>query len=201
MMSVGFFMSKENFFMNPDQAKPVNSGIDAWLPTWAFAARVHANQTMPGSSHSYLQHLGAVTMEILSAHQTLSVDDLDLAVKCAMLHDTIEDQGVSYEELSNNFGPQVADGVMALTKRADFSKAEAMVDSLARIRQQPQAVWCVKMADRISNMSNIPAHWNEKKVEKYRLEAESILLALGDAHAHLAERLKQRITAISNVGC
>lgn len=179
--------------MRTDQAKPVTSGIDAWQPTWAFAARIHAAQTMPGSSHSYLQHLGAVTMEILSANQMLSIDNLDLAVQCAMLHDTIEDQGLSYEELSNNFGSQVADGVMALTKRADLPKADAMADSLARIRQQPKAVWCVKMADRVSNLSNIPEHWTEEKAAKYSREAEAILLALGDAHVHLAERLKQRI--------
>ncbi|MEN3371965.1 hypothetical protein [Dechloromonas sp. ZS-1] len=69
-----------------------------------------------------------------------------------------------------------------------------MADSLARIRQQPQAVWCVKMADRISNLSNIPEHWTDEKAAKYSREAEAILLALGDAHAHLAERLKQRIS-------
>lgn len=170
------------------------SGIDTWSSAWCFAAKAHAQQKMPGSDNSYLQHLGSVSMEILAAHQNIPLANLDLAVMCAMLHDTIEDQGVSYEELDRNFGRPVADGVQALTKRADLLKAEAMADSLARIRQQPQAVWCVKMADRISNLSNIPEHWTDEKAAKYSREAEAILLALGDAHAHLAERLKQRIS-------
>lgn len=170
------------------------NGIDAWSSAWSFAAKAHAQQKMPGSENSYLQHLGNVTMEIVAAHQAMPLSDFDLAVQCAMLHDTIEDQGVSYEQLLSLFGARVADGVQALTKSADLPKTEAMADSLARIRQQPQAVWCVKMSDRISNLSNIPEHWTSEKAAKYSREAEAILLALGDAHAHLAERLKERIS-------
>ena len=76
------------------------NGIDAWSSAWSFAAKVHAQQKMPGSENSYLQHLGNVTMEIVAAHQAMPLSDLDLAIQCAMLHDTIEDQSVSYEQLS-----------------------------------------------------------------------------------------------------
>ena len=180
--------------MSKHETKPVTTGIDAWQSTWAYAARIHSKQTMPGSNNSYLQHLGAVTLEILSANQVQAIDNLELAIQCAMLHDTIEDQEISHGELSSTFCTSVADGVMSLTKRTDLPKAEAMADSLTRIRQQPQAVWCVKMADRISNLSNIPEHWTDEKAAKYSREAEAILLALGDAHPYLAERLKQRIS-------
>ena len=54
---------------------------------------------MPGSDNSYLQHLGNVAMEVVAAHQAIALGDLDLAVQCAMLHDSIEDQSVSYEQL------------------------------------------------------------------------------------------------------
>lgn len=170
------------------------NGAEAWLPAWSFAAEVHATQTMPGNDHSYLRHLGAVTLEILAAHSESALPDLNLAVICAMLHDAMEDQHVTYETINSNFGKAVADGVLALTKRADLPKTEAMADSLARIRQQPHAVWCVKMADRISNLSNIPAHWSPEKAANYSREAEAIFLSLGEAHAPLAERLKQKIS-------
>lgn len=176
----------------PTPATP--SGIDAWLPAWIFAAEAHAQQTMPGSKRPYLQHLGHVTMEVLQAHAHQAVPDLNLALMCAALHDAIEDQGVSHAVLAQKFGPAVADGVLALSKRGDLPKTEAMADSLARIRMQPVSVWCVKLADRVSNLSSPPpAHWSSEKALAYAREGETILAALGEAHVYLAARLRQKI--------
>lgn len=179
----------------PPVQNPVSlSGTDAWLSAWIFAAETHAKQTMPGSERPYLQHLGHVAMEILVAHQYQALPDLNLAMMCAVLHDSIEDQGVSHDLPARKFGQAAANGVLALSKRDDLPKAEAMADSLARIRLQPPSVWCVKLADRISNLSSPPPpHWSGEKAGLYAREGETILLALGDAHAYLAERLRQKI--------
>lgn len=166
---------------------------DAWIHAWHFAAEVHKDQRVPGTELPYLKHLGMVAMEVFAAHAAEPVDDLALAVQCAILHDTIEDQDVTQAELSERFGPAVAAGVAALSKRADLAKAAAMADSLARIRQQPRAVWCVKLADRISNLQPPPAHWTAEKIAAYRSEAGEILRALGEAHAGLAARLERKI--------
>lgn len=180
--------------MPPVQNPTALSGSDAWLPAWIFAAETHAKQTMPGSECPYLQHLGHVAMEILQAHQYQALPDLNLAMMCAILHDSIEDQGVSHDLLVQKFSQAVADGVLALSKRDDLPKAEAMADSLARIRLQPPSVWCVKLADRISNLSSPPPpHWSGGKAALYAGEGETILGALGDAHVYLAERLRQKI--------
>lgn len=170
------------------------SGVEAWQSAWYFAAEVHAGQTVPGSEIGYVRHLGSVMMEVLAAHAVLAIPELDLAVRCAILHDCIEDQGVAHGELVARFGQAVADGVLALSKRADLPKAEAMVDSLQRIQQQPTAVWCVKLADRICNLNGMPADWSLEKAAKYQREAERILAALAPAHPWLAERLAARIS-------
>lgn len=169
--------------------------IARWRQTWVFAARTHSTQRVPDGDANYLQHLGAVTLEILAAHLEEPLADLDLAVQCAMLHDTMEDQGVAYDTLVQEFGPAVADGVRALSKSPDLPKDQAMADSLARIRQQPAAVWCVKLADRITNLHGVPGHWSAEKIERYRREAQQILDALGTAHTGLAQRLAERIAA------
>jgi (p)ppGpp synthase/HD superfamily hydrolase len=166
-----------------------------WESAWLFASEVHLGQTVPGTEISYLRHLGAVVSEIHCAHRHEPLEDLDLAVLCAILHDTIEDQGVSREMLALRFGIGVADGVQALSKRPDLPKAEAMADSLARIRAQPRAVWCVKLADRICNLNGAPAHWTPDKIRRYQDEARTILAALGEAHPWLAGRLQARIEA------
>lgn len=169
--------------------------IARWRKAWVFAARTHSTQLVPDGDANYLQHLGAVTLEILAAHLDQPLADLDLAVQCAMLHDTVEDQGVSYDTLVREFGSAVADGVQALSKQPGLPKDQAMADSLERIRQQPPAVWCVKLADRITNLHGVPGHWSADKIERYRGEARQILAALGSAHAGLALRLEQLIAA------
>ena len=172
----------------------IPNGSDTWRSAWAFSAQVHSAQKMPGSDVPYLQHLGMVMIEISAAHLVHPLDNLDLAVQCAMLHDTIEDQGVTHGELLDRFGNGVADGVLALSKDPALPKAAAMTDSLTRIQKQPGEVWCVKLADRISNIQNTPAHWTPQKISKYRAEAEQILASLGTAHPHLGRRLKDLIS-------
>ncbi|MEM7776272.1 MAG: HD domain-containing protein [Pseudomonadota bacterium] len=167
----------------------------AWRSAWRFAAVCHAAQRVPGSPANYLGHIGDVVLELVSGHLALPIGDLDLAVQCAILHDTVEDQDVTAAELEKMFGAAVANGVLALSKSAALPKTEAMQDSLQRIQQQPHAVWCVKLADRISNLQSAPPHWSDRKCATYRLEAQTIRDALGDAHHVLAARLDAAILA------
>lgn len=170
---------------------------DGWLAAWHFAAEIHNSQNVPGTELPYLKHLGMVTMEIFNAHAGETVGDLALATQCAILHDSIEDQGVTHAELARRFGLAVADGVQALSKNDSLPKAEAMTDSLARIRTQPHEVWCVKLADRISNLNGAPAYWTAEKRATYCAEAQQILNALGTAHRILADRLATKIANYS----
>lgn len=179
---------------------PSTAGLsEAWLGAWHFAAEIHNAQKVPGSELPYLKHLGMVTMEIFNAHAGESVGNLELATQCAILHDTIEDQGVTHAELHTRFGQAVADGVLPLSKNEALPKVEAMADSLARIRAQPREIWCVKLVDRISNLHTVPAHWTAEKQARYRAEAKQILDALGTAHSLLAARLAAKIAAYAPV--
>jgi GTP diphosphokinase / guanosine-3',5'-bis(diphosphate) 3'-diphosphatase len=166
---------------------------DAYLSAWQFAAKAHRGQTVPGTDLPYLVHIGAVAMEVLVAHALEPLSDPLLATQCALLHDTVEDCGVAVAELKRRFGPAVAAGVLALSKRKDLPKPEAMSDSLARILAQPREVWAVKLADRISNLQPPPAHWTATKRAAYQQEARVILEALGGGHSTLAARLAQKI--------
>lgn len=174
------------------------AGIQRWRSAWMFAGEVHRSQLVPGGPANYLAHLGAVTMEIIAAHLVEPLQDLDLAMQCAILHDTIEDQGITHAELERRFGLDVADGVQALSKRPDVPKSEAMRDSLARIQLQPHSVWCVKLVDRITNLHGAPAHWTPEKITSYREEATTILAALRSAHCSLAARLEALIQRYPN---
>lgn len=165
----------------------------SWLDAWRFAAEAHNTQKVPDADLPYLHHLGRVAFVVLEAHHSDPIPDIDLAVICAILHDCIEDQNVAHSDLVSHFGKSIADGVLALSKEKDIPKSEAMADSLARIRKQPVSVWCVKLADRISNLQTPPAHWSSEKCLAYRTEAQQILDAIGSANQRLASWLSSSI--------
>ncbi len=168
---------------------------DLYTKTWCFASEVHLGQKLPGSEISYINHLGNVAQEVMAALANgVAVDQPDLAVQCALLHDTIEDTDCTFEQVLEVFGADVANGVMALSKYASLaSKEEMMADSLNRIKQQPKEVWIVKLADRISNLQKPPAHWDKDKMQRYQQEAQRIHDALKDASPFLAQRLQGKI--------
>ena len=47
--------------------------------------------------------------------------------------------------------PAIGDGILALSKDKTLDKPLQFADNLRRIRQQPQEVWIVKLADRVTN--------------------------------------------------
>jgi (p)ppGpp synthase/HD superfamily hydrolase len=168
---------------------------DRYNAALRFAAEAHRTQTVPGTDLPYLMHLASVAMETIAGCAADAAIDADLAVQCALLHDSIEDAGVSEATLAERFGADVAAGVAALSKRKGFAKADAMRDSLTRIRERPHAVWLVKLADRITNLQPPPKHWTAEKIVTYRAEAEVILRELGPASPFLAKRLAEKIAA------
>lgn len=163
---------------------------DLYIKACNFAAEQHKGQTLAGSGLPYLVHINLVTMEIIAALTVERLEQPDLAVTCALLHDVIEDTEATYDTVSQEFGSDVAMGVDALSKREDAGDYPAhMADSLNRIRMQPREIWMVKLADRITNLQPPPPHWNLEKRKYYLEEAETIELTLGESSEYLKNRL------------
>lgn len=157
-----------------------------------FAAKAHGAQTITGSGLPYVVHVVKVASELLTLDETF---DLDLAFTCALLHDTVEDAGITVETIAQTFGARVAAGVSALTKNEALPKDERMPDSLARIAAQPKEVAMVKLADRITNLEPPPAKWSKEKRQQYHAEAKVILERLGAASPELSARFEQKLRA------
>lgn len=164
---------------------------DRYVAALRFAAERHHDQRLLESDLPYLVHVTSVAAETLAG--LAPDDDADLAVGCALLHDTLEDTATTHRELVDRFGAAVADGVQALTKDASLAKPLRMADSLRRIQAQPRAVWLVKLADRIANLAPPPAAWSPDKRRAYRDEAIAIADALGAASPTLDARIRARI--------
>jgi (p)ppGpp synthase/HD superfamily hydrolase len=165
---------------------------------WQFASVAHGTQSYSGPTEGfrfpYICHLAHVLFEVQGALPHHTHVNAELAMLCAILHDTIEDTPTTREQIADLFGEAVAQGVEALTKNEALpTKEEQMADSLARIRQQPHEIWMVKLADRIVNLSEPPFHWSEEKKIAYKKEGQQIYDALHEASPYLAKRLAGRI--------
>lgn len=170
-----------------------NWSQDKYIHALKFAAIAHNEQPYPRLNLPYLYHLNLVSMEIIAALNHTPDANGNLAIQCALLHDTIEDTGTSYEDLENGFGIAVADGVKALSKNDSLKEEDTLNDSLKRIKEQPKEIWMVKLADRIANMQKPPENWNTNKIEMYYKDAILIYNSLKEASPFLASRLKSKI--------
>ncbi len=170
---------------------------DAYAAAWSFAAKAHQGDFVTDTELPYIVHVGNVAMEVMTAVAIRGgIEQPNLAVQCALLHDVVEDTTVELDLLRSRFGDLVADGVAALTKDSRLGgKAEMMRDSLERIGEQPHAVWMVKLADRITNLQPPPGSWGQDKVTRYREEAWTIHTALASACPVLGPRLAEKIAA------
>jgi (p)ppGpp synthase/HD superfamily hydrolase len=147
-----------------------------------------------GEQIEYINHIGSVVFEILNAIHCSEMTHPDLALKCAILHDTIEDTPFTYNRVKELFGQDVADGVLALSKNDNIADpAEKMLDSLKRIKEQPTTIWAVKLADRITNLYAPPFYWKDDKKRKYIEESRVILQELKEGNKYLADRLDLKI--------
>ena len=82
--------------------------IDELQKVWHLAAKLHDGQKYGGQNEGekveYLNHIGSVTFEILNAVNIEKDMNADLAIKCAILHDSIEDTKIT-DDLTYNFTP------------------------------------------------------------------------------------------------
>lgn len=170
---------------------------ELYSQTLCFAAKAHINQKIPGSDLPYIIHPVSVCNWVgclVGENQF----DFNFLMQCAMLHDVIEDTNFSYQDILNQFGQSVADGVLALTKNNNLDKHLRMQDSLNRIKLQPPEISIVKMADRIDNLGKPPYYWTSEKKEAYRNEAIFIYNTLKGVCKTVENKLVEKINYYQN---
>ncbi len=119
---------------------------------FAYAAELHRAQTRKGNGAPYLTHLMAVAACV---GEHLGGEDQVIA---ALLHDAIEDQGVSADELARRFGPEVARIVVACTDAFERTKPPWRARKeryIATLRDEDAAVKLVAVSDKIHNARSI----------------------------------------------
>lgn len=168
---------------------------ERYVEAMRYAAAKHNAQKEPGHDLPYLVHVVSVAAEVIAVLHVARFSNPELAVTCALLHDTVEDTGTPLDEIRERFGADVAAGVAALSKNPTLFKKDQMADSLRRILEQPPEIAAVKLADRTINLSAPPHYWSKEKCGKYRVEAGLIADTLGARCPALEARLRAQIAS------
>jgi GTP diphosphokinase / guanosine-3',5'-bis(diphosphate) 3'-diphosphatase len=108
--------------------------------------------------------------------------DTELVI-AALLHDSIEDVGVSKEELAERFGSGVAGLVVEVTDDKSLPKAERKRLQVVNAPKKSARAQHIKLADKISNLRAIlnspPVDWTDQRKAEYFDWAQRVVEALG----------------------
>jgi guanosine-3',5'-bis(diphosphate) 3'-pyrophosphohydrolase len=150
--------------------------LAAILSAAHFAAEKHADQKRKGKAgEPYINHLLEVAQLISSAFPE---PDTNLVI-AALLHDTIEDAGVTKDELVERFGSDVAELVSEVTDDKSLPKAERKRLQVENAPKKSERAQAIKLADKISNLrailSSPPADWDLKRKQEYFAWAKRVV--------------------------
>jgi len=143
------------------------SNSDNIRKAYAYGKKMHEGQVRQ-SGDPYFSH--PISVAAILTEQRL--DDATLIT--ALLHDTIEDTKSTFTELSQLFGPEVADLVDGVTKLTNLQLSSAQSKQAENFRKLFMAmskdlrVILVKLADRLHNMRTIKSMKQEKQHQKAR---------------------------------
>jgi GTP diphosphokinase / guanosine-3',5'-bis(diphosphate) 3'-diphosphatase len=150
------------------------------LHAYEFGASAHKGQFRK-SGEPYICHPIAVAISLAEIRM-----DAD-GITAAILHDVIEDTGITKQELAAQFNDEVAelvDGVTKLSKIDNKSHAQAQAENIRKMflaMAKDLRVIIVKLADRLHNMETLGVMLPPKK---RRIARETL-----DIYAPIANRL------------
>ena len=163
-----------------DKIKEYNPNVDEEQITKAFkmAEEHHAGQKR-NSGEDYIIHPYNVALILADMNMDTPT------IIAGLLHDTIEDTDVTYEDVQKEFGTEIADLVDGVTKLKKLNYKTKQEKQAENIRKMVLAmardirVIIVKLADRLHNMRTLEYMTDEKKKEK-ALETIQIYAPIAD---------------------
>lgn len=121
---------------------------DKVIKAYNYAEKAHEGQTRNFSGLPYFSHPKGVARIL----RDLGIEDV-VVISAALLHDTIEDTTVTYEDISNEFGVEIADLVEELTSDPIQTKQMGKKHYLLqKMLNMSLNALLIKLADRLHNI-------------------------------------------------
>ncbi len=180
--TVSDIMEKIQSYSPDADLKPV-------MTAYLLAARAHAGQVRK-SGEPYLTHPMSVAM--ILAEMRMDVD----TVATALLHDALEDNPITKDEMEAEIGPiitSLVDGVTKIGKLRFRSREELAAENFRKMMMamsQDLRVILVKLADRLHNVSTLEFHKPEKRAQ---IATETLEIFVPIANRLGLERVKSQL--------
>jgi guanosine-3',5'-bis(diphosphate) 3'-pyrophosphohydrolase len=104
-------------------------------------------------------------------------------ISAALLHDTVEDTGTTFDEIREGFGEKVAELVKEMTDDKSLKKKDRKEKQVEHAPTLSDGAKLIKIADKISNVREItfdpPRKWSVARKSKYYDWAERVVNAMG----------------------
>jgi (p)ppGpp synthase/HD superfamily hydrolase len=155
------------------------------------AARWHAKQRRKGSARvPYINHLLEVATLVDNATDS---KDPDLVV-AALLHDAIEDQGVTRAAIAQQFGEDVATLVEEVSDDKSLPQEVRKRLQIEHAPKKSRRAKILKLADKISNVTDIgndpPPDWSVERQRQYVQWGRDVVAGLRGASPELERQFQ-----------
>jgi len=162
--------------------------INKLLEAASFAAQRHTGHHRKGNDKQpYINHPLEVANLLANVGR---VDDVDVLI-AAILHDTVEDVGVTKEEIVEKFGERVAGIVMEVTDDKTLPKEERKRLQVEHAPHLSPEAKLVKLGDKISNIidvtNNPPDGWHIERRKQYIDWGENVIAGLRGSNQPLED--------------
>ena len=146
----------------------MNTVVDL-AAAYHFAAVRHVDQRRKGlRAEPYVNHLTEVAELVARATPPAA----RASVIAAGGHATVEDTGVSLQEIAEQFGPEVAAIVAEVTDDKSLSKAERKRLQVEHAPHASRGAKLIKLADKTANLRALaqspPPDWSSERRDAYR---------------------------------
>jgi len=182
-----------NTLLNDVSAYSKHTDLGFLRKAYTFAYQAHKNQ-LRKSGAPYIEHP-------LATAQTLAEMKMDpVSVAAGLLHDVVEDTGITTDEVKEIFGDEIAqlvDGVTKISELKFQSHAEKQAENFRKMifsMAQDLRVIIIKLADRLHNMRTLE-HLPKRKASRIALETQEVYTPL--AHRFGMARIKWELEDLS----
>lgn len=168
------------------------NNLSKLLEAASFAAKKHTGQKRKGADgEPYINHPLEVANLLANVGK---VEDYDILI-AALLHDTVEDTGVTEEDLTELFGAKVSGYVSEVTDDKSLPKAKRKQLQIEHAPHLSGGAKQIKLADKISNIRDVtenpPHDWSQERRLEYVEWGEKVVAGLRGANENLEKRFDE----------
>jgi (p)ppGpp synthase/HD superfamily hydrolase len=164
-----------------------------------MASQWHVTQRRKGDAgEPYVNHLIEVADLVATAggHED--------AICAALLHDAIEDAGITAAQIAGLFGADVADMVCEVTDDKKLPKAERKALQIVHAPHLSPGAKLIKLADKISNVRSVasspPVDWPQQRRDEYVEWCCLVVAGLRGANAALEVLFDDAVRSARSAG-